>query len=276
MSLIKISYAKDQFLPFYESVNDQTRFDATCASCCVGIKSGIDSLPPFQIRNEGVLGATVTDWRILPVDLGVTYVLKIADIDNTFVAPADTMHSYDGHPITDQLNNPITCGWYYYQVTLSTGEVLFSEIFHATDAKTDTGYLIRYRHSCDFGEFNFTSPPLDTFEFEYFISQNIKAPAIEYFEDGKEDGFGNFTASFKKVTKRLAFDLAELTDAMMCALNVITLVDTVEMDVIEGGSVVKTVTLNDVLLTLTPGQDCYSFGELSFRVDDHLITTLCC
>lgn len=275
MALLKVAFANDQLLPFYESVNDQNRFDPDCGHCCPSILSGVDSLPPFQINNPGILGAAVTDWRIIPVGLGVTYLLKLSDIDNVF-CPLDTIHSYDGGPITDQLNNPITCGLYYYRVTLSTGEVLFSETFHATDAKTETGYKIRYRHSCDFNGFCFTVAPLDTFYFEYFIESPLKAPTLEFFEDGKEDGFGNFTPSFKKATKRLSFDLAQLTDALICGLQIIPLVDTVELQVIETGSIVKTIPLNDVEFTLTPGDSCYSFGSLSFRASDHIITSICC
>lgn len=275
MALLKVAFAKDEPLPFYENTNDQTRNDPECGHCCPSLISGIDSLPPFQINNNNILGATVTDWRILPVGLGVTFVLKLSDIDNVF-CPLDTIHSYDGHPITDQLNNPISCGLYYYQVTLSTGEVLFSETFQATDLKTTTGYKLKYRHSCDFNDFCFTVAPLDIFKFEYFIDSPIKAPEVEFFEDGKEDGFGNFTASFKKLTKRLAFDLAQLTDAQICALSTMALMDSIELEIIESGAVVKTITLNDVLFTVTPSDSCYSFGEISFRATPHTITTLCC
>ena len=277
MAILKTQLAANQPAPFYGNVSDQNRFDPDCAHCGNSIKTLKGFLPAFQIFNEGNPGALVTDWRLInSCPGGIQYIMNTADL-NDVNCMGGTVHSYDGAFVRDAVNTDIDCGTYYYRVTLSTGETLFSDIFHNTDiALNPLSYKLRYRHSCDLGDFCFTAVGLTTFFFEYWITNPIKAPQLEFFEDGKEDGFGSFIPSYKKLTKRLAIDLDQLNDAQVCALSVIPLMDCVELHIYENGADVKTVDLYDVQFNLTQGANCYSFGELSFRGEPHLISTLCC
>lgn len=115
--------------PIYDKREKQNRYRANCYGSDRGLLSPTDVLLPFQFRVTPGSAPTIASWVLNNVNTGAVINLTAQAALITIQAHAGGYNIYYNG---DALASALSCGIYEMVITLSTGEIVYSELFNVT------------------------------------------------------------------------------------------------------------------------------------------------
>lgn len=225
-----------QPLNFFKSVELRERFLETHKTKVFKPLYSTSKLPPFQIRRTN--NATPFDnVKLVAVDstLVIDLLPLIQNDLEVFTLEIDDILVHYGDI---DLGNLIVEGEYYLEVG-DWQNTWYSVNFDLLDFDSDN--LIN--NHCDITRLSYFDKGIiggifyDTlprvYENVIFFKQDIGKPEYEYIEEGEEDGLGNFSPDYKKLSKKYLLQ-SVLPEYFLDAINLIPLHNNISIQTSEG------------------------------------------
>lgn len=259
--MITTRETRNQILPFYSKLNQQYRFTG-CESCDTVLKFDYKLGLHFDLWFDNA--PTGFCFEIVDVCSGVATVwTPDANSIDAIVMNGQVHLMWTGE--TNELG--ATVGKSYYFKISGGGQTWYSEmfcIFFAGGQYNDGNYMqLVWSNSTTLGNIYYENGYTNNF---FFIA-NYARPSFETKQEGKEDGYGNFKATFTQRIKRYSFDIL-VPDWMLDALNFIPMHDSCKL--IENAI---THEISNIQIDIQGSQnDCFHIVNFSYTLNEDILS----
>ena len=287
---------------FYTDRSRQHRFRKNCAGQIMdGLLAPNDSLLPFQIRVSSLTAPTITSWELFSVcgqvmtggeiitdelgnpitdELGnpltTEYVLGTGGVDYNLTSQAGLIsilsHNGGYNLIYNGggLSSILACGFYESKIVLSTGETLWSEVFHVVEfSRLNMPYLrLCWKNPCGLQNIAYPVGYRNEVYFDSFISNSEP----EVIEEVEKDGIDMEIMIFSKIVNKLRFSEV-VPDYLKTAIMAMKVHK--EIFIKEEG-LSEIAVSRAIIAPSIEGGGCFSFVDILLEVDNVLYNSACC
>lgn len=280
---MSLQYGLYQPLRFYENVNHQNRFKNGFVGNIFELITPTNYLIPFQIKRPAS-SLPINSIKYVSVKTGLeTEAIGALGSSDTKLFP---FNSYDIFVHFGQ--EPHTLGLpegEYHLIVSDTVNTWYSETFFLKNFDPDNLNLvgceltkITYYDTCDVGGIFYRTLEYHNglggkqYKNVFYLDVEIGKPEYEYTEEGEEDGLGNFSPDYKKLTKNY-FLQPILPEFMLDAIQLLPLHKNIEVETREGYTgVVDTLTVNS---EWEGDKGVWALTDILFSTD-FVVKTGCC
>lgn len=129
-------------------------------------------------------------------------------------------------------------------------------------------FKLEYYSDCAVGDI-----PADT-HFWFYIDAEVGEPHEDYIEEGEEDGFKKFIATFKKSVKKYFMETSLIPEHLIDAINRMKLFKYVTITTpLDETSTMKNIKTE---VNYPFSNKCYGIMRIEFDIDETLVVTGCC
>jgi hypothetical protein len=135
----------------------------------------------------------------------------------------------------------------------------------------NTYLKLEYTNSCDLGEIPYSV--IDDLVFVIYLDADVSETFEEYEEEGEENGYKEFTPTFRRTTKKYKIKTDLLPEHLIDALQRMKLHDTITLTFKTG----QVETINHVTIeTDYPFDDRYAKAVITFDIGEKVVVGKCC
>jgi hypothetical protein len=130
---------------------------------------------------------------------------------------------------------------------------------------------LEYTNTCDLGEIPYSS--VADLLFLIYLDADVTETFEEYEEEGEEDGFKEFTPTFRRTTKKYKIKTDLLPEHLIDALQRMKLHDSIQLTFKTG----QVETIYHVTVeTDYPFDDRYAKATITFDIGERVVVGKCC
>lgn len=130
---------------------------------------------------------------------------------------------------------------------------------------------LEYWNTCDLGDIPYSV--IDDLKFTIYLDADVSEPFEEYEEEGEEDGFKEFTPTFRRSTKKYKIKTDLLPESLIDALQRMKLHNNIQLTYKTG----QVETIYHVTIeTDYPFDDRYAKATITFDIGEKIIVGKCC